>query len=229
MALTRRFRIAPCWWHKEEKSLAKAGKFWRSVAQCLNEKRLSVTRLFSATLREWYFFNFFLLIFFFLQSMSWCFFTGNKFSSFLDEVPFFGTWKRALLVKVPIFKCQKMALRLPKQKNRDHFLMPTSPQNGRFHVCFMRLSLLGGFWANFWKFHFLGSFGLIFISCFCIFIESKVANRAVFVRGGGDWAREGWTAAALVLEKTGASSVWWNLRPGTTQLLLAPNCFLLIL
>ena len=61
------------------------------------------------------------------------------------EVPFFGTWKRALLAKVPVFKRQKIALRVPKQKNKDHFSMPTSPQNGVEHVCFMRLALLGGF------------------------------------------------------------------------------------
>ena len=30
---------------------------------------------------------------------------------------FFGTLKRALLAKVPVFKCQKMALRAPKSKN----------------------------------------------------------------------------------------------------------------
>ena len=47
--------------------------------------------------------------------------------------------------KVPVFTCQKMALRVPIQKNGDHFLSPTTPQNGVRHVCFMRLALLGGF------------------------------------------------------------------------------------
>ena len=47
--------------------------------------------------------------------------------------------------KVPVFMWQKMALRVPKQKNGDHFLVPTSPKNGGLHVCFMRLVLLGGF------------------------------------------------------------------------------------
>ena len=47
--------------------------------------------------------------------------------------------------KVPVFRCQKMAFGVPRQKNRDHFLMSTSPQNGGEHVCFMRLALLGGF------------------------------------------------------------------------------------
>ena len=45
----------------------------------------------------------------------------------------------------PVFKCQKMALRVPNKKNGDHFLSPTTPQNGVRHVCFMRLALLGGF------------------------------------------------------------------------------------
>ena len=49
------------------------------------------------------------------------------------------------MAKVPVFRCQKMALRAPKQKNGDHFLTPTTPQNGVEHVCFMRLALLGGF------------------------------------------------------------------------------------
>jgi len=31
------------------------------------------------------------------------------------------------------------------QKNEDHFLTPTNPQNGVEHICFMRLALLGGF------------------------------------------------------------------------------------
>ena len=30
-------------------------------------------------------------------------------------------------------------------KKRDHFFLPTTPQNGVRHVCFMRLALLGGF------------------------------------------------------------------------------------
>ena len=34
------------------------------------------------------------------------------------------------LAKVPVFTCQKMALRVPIQKNGDHFSMPISPQNG---------------------------------------------------------------------------------------------------
>ena len=33
-------------------------------------------------------------------------------------------WKQALFANVPVFKCQKMALRMPKQKNWHHFLMP---------------------------------------------------------------------------------------------------------
>ena len=51
--------------------------------------------------------------------------------------------------KVPIFTCQKMALRAPKLKNRDHFLTPTSPQNGVEHVCFVHLALSGGFYGDF--------------------------------------------------------------------------------
>ena len=61
------------------------------------------------------------------------------------KVPFFGTGKRAILAKVPVLKCQKMALWAPKQKKRDHFLLPTTPQNGKQHVCFMRIAFLGGF------------------------------------------------------------------------------------
>ena len=33
------------------------------------------------------------------------------------EVPFFGTLEWALLAKVPVFKCRKMALRAPEYKN----------------------------------------------------------------------------------------------------------------
>ena len=33
------------------------------------------------------------------------------------------------LPNVPVFKWRKMALRVPKLKNGDHFSMPTSPQN----------------------------------------------------------------------------------------------------
>ena len=56
--------------------------------------------------------------------------SGLRFLISRSEVPFFGTSKRALL---------------PKQKNGDPFFMPTSPQDGVEHVCFMRLALLGGF------------------------------------------------------------------------------------
>ena len=42
-----------------------------------------------------------------------------------SEVPFLGTLKQALLVKVPIFKCQKMALLTPKSKNG--FQNPQTP------------------------------------------------------------------------------------------------------
>ena len=69
--------------------------------------------------------------------------SGLRFFVSAPEVLFFVTWKRALLAKVPVFKCQKMGLLLPKQKDGDHFLMPTSPQNGELPVCFMRLPLLG--------------------------------------------------------------------------------------
>ena len=71
--------------------------------------------------------------------------SGLVFFVFAPEVPFFGTGKRAILAKVPVLKCQKMALRAPKQKNGDHFLTPTTPQNGVEHVSFMRLALMGGF------------------------------------------------------------------------------------
>ena len=37
------------------------------------------------------------------------------------------------------------AVGLIEIKNGDHFLTPTTPQNGAEHVCFMRLALLGGF------------------------------------------------------------------------------------
>ena len=36
------------------------------------------------------------------------------------------------------------AVGLIEIKNGDHFLTPTTPQNGVEHVCFMRLALLGG-------------------------------------------------------------------------------------
>ena len=77
--------------------------------------------------------------------------SGLHFFVSASEVPLFGTWKRALLAKVPIFKCQKMGLLAPESKNGDHFFTQTSPKNGGLHICFVRLSLLGGFWANFEK------------------------------------------------------------------------------
>ena len=40
--------------------------------------------------------------------------------------------------------------------------MQTSTQNGGLHFCFLRLPLLGGFYANFWKLHLnLDCFGAI--------------------------------------------------------------------
>ena len=41
---------------------------------------------------------------------------------------FFGTWKRALLAKVPVFMCQKMALRAPGFKNRFQKPCETPPK-----------------------------------------------------------------------------------------------------
>ena len=55
---------------------------------------------------------------------------------------FLGTWKWALLAKVPIFRCPKMGFRVPESKNRDHFFTPTSPQNSGVGVCFIHLPLL---------------------------------------------------------------------------------------
>ena len=72
----------------------------------------------------------------------------KKWSPFLvagAEVPFFGTQKRALLPKVPNFGYQKTLLWVPESKNGDHFLTPTSPQNGGIDVCSVRLSFLRGF------------------------------------------------------------------------------------
>ena len=58
---------------------------------------------------------------------------------------------QAMLQTLPQKKLQALpqslpqALRWPKQKNGDYFLSPTTPQNGVQHVCFLCLSLLGGF------------------------------------------------------------------------------------
>ena len=81
--------------------------------------------------------------------------SGLRFFVSASEVPFFGTRKWALTAKVPVFTCKKMALRMPYQKNGDHFIMPTSPQNGDLHVCFINLALLGGFYSDFeiWFFY----------------------------------------------------------------------------
>ena len=65
--------------------------------------------------------------------------TQNKKQDFFGEF-----FPNVILPKVPVFTWKKMALRVPEQKKRDHFLMPTSPQNGVEHVCFMRFALLGG-------------------------------------------------------------------------------------
>ena len=80
--------------------------------------------------------------------------SGLSFLVSAPEVPFFAALKRTLLPKMAVLTRQKIALRGPKQKNGDHFSMPTSPQNGREHVCFMHLALLGGFLANFGKSRF---------------------------------------------------------------------------
>ena len=71
--------------------------------------------------------------------------SGLRFFVSAPKVLFFCALKRAFLPKVPVLTRKKIALRGPKQKNRDHFSMPKSPQNGVEHVCFMRLAFLGGF------------------------------------------------------------------------------------
>ena len=68
--------------------------------------------------------------------------SGLRFWIRALEVPFLGTWKWALLAKVPIFRCPKIGLRVPESKNWDHFFTPTSPQNGGVGVCFIHLPLL---------------------------------------------------------------------------------------
>ena len=57
---------------------------------------------------------------------------------------------------------------MPGHKNEDHFLMPTTPQNGAEHVCFVRVSLLGGFQANFGKSHFYSRFGAVFTAIWAV-------------------------------------------------------------
>ena len=64
-----------------------------------------------------------------------------------------GTFGESALFQVP-----KMGLLAPKSKNEDHFFTQTSPKNGGLHICFVRLSLLGGFYANFEKNGFFGQF-----------------------------------------------------------------------
>ena len=68
--------------------------------------------------------------------------SGLGFSIRALENPFLGTWKWALLPKVPIFRCPKMGFGVPESKNWDHFFTPTSPQNGGVGVCFIHLPLL---------------------------------------------------------------------------------------
>ena len=62
-----------------------------------------------------------------------------------SEVPFFGTLKRALLAKVPIFKCQKMALRTAKSYNGLQKPCETPPKmvDQTFHSCVYH------FWVGF--------------------------------------------------------------------------------
>ena len=62
-----------------------------------------------------------------------------------SEVPFFGTLKWALLAKVPIFKCQKMALRTAKSKNGLQKPCETPPKmvDQTFHSCVYH------FWVGF--------------------------------------------------------------------------------
>ena len=70
--------------------------------------------------------------------------SGLFFQFRAPEVPFFCTWKRTLLPKVPNFGYQKTVLWVPETKNGDHFFTPTSPQNGGIDICSVRLSLLSG-------------------------------------------------------------------------------------
>ena len=71
-----------------------------------------------------------------------------------------------ILTKVPVLKCQKMALRVPKPKIRDHFLMP---KNGGSNICFMRLALLDGFKANFKDCTFC-----IVLNCFSCYMDKQL-------------------------------------------------------
>ena len=34
------------------------------------------------------------------------------------------------LLKITVFRCKRMGLRMPKSKNGDHFLSPAIPKNG---------------------------------------------------------------------------------------------------
>ena len=58
-------------------------------------------------------------------------------------------WGDIGMKKCLFSNAQKIGLWAAKSKNRDHFLTPTSPQNDGIRVCFVRLSLLGVFLANF--------------------------------------------------------------------------------
>ena len=48
-----------------------------------------------------------------------------------------------MLPKVPNFRYQKVGLAVHETKNRNHFFMPTLPQNGGLDICVAHLPFLG--------------------------------------------------------------------------------------
>ena len=68
-------------------------------------------------------------------------------------MPFFGTWKRALSLKVPVFKCQKMAPWAPKSKIGLQKPRETPPKmvGYTFGSC---LSVFGWVLSQLWKIAF---------------------------------------------------------------------------
>ena len=52
--------------------------------------------------------------------------SGLCFCVTASEVPFFCSWKWALLPKLPVLQWPKITVQTPNQKSRNHFLLPTS-------------------------------------------------------------------------------------------------------
>ena len=95
-----------------------------------------------------------------VRDFKWCIYgeSNQKVKVLLEfcALPFCGSLSigclKLRISRVPVFKFQKMSLRLVlqirKHKNGDHFLIPTSLRKGWLHICLVHLPLSGGLSTN---------------------------------------------------------------------------------